>query len=189
MAELANRNQSARSVRNIIDYVEDDNFQNRNAEQLNTRLVYLEEQWARFANNNNYLIANPDDPDDVEIHQQLFEELEPLYLEVKAILKTRIQALQPVLGNVVQQPQVIPVQNPQPIVVQVQGAKHFDNTWGEFDGNLTQWQEFHDMFKTAVHDNEQITPAFKFQHLKKSLKGKAAAALGNWQLTDNNYIV
>lgn len=188
MAELANRNQSARSVRNIIDYIEDENFQNRNYEQLDTRLTYLQEQWAIFAVNNNHLIANPEDQDDIEIHQRLFNELEPLYLEAKAILKNRLQALQPVQENVVQQPPVNQVQNPQQIVVQVQGTKNVENTWGEFDGNLTNWQEFHDMFKTAVHDNEQITPAFKFQHLKKSLKGKAAEALGNWQLTDNNYL-
>lgn len=188
MAELAIRNQSARSVRNIIDYIEDDNFQNRNLEQLRIRLLYLEEQWALFANNNNHLIANPEDIDDIAIHQNVFNELEPLYLEAKAILNTRIQELQPVHQNIVQQPQINPVQNQQPIVVHVQGAKQIENTWGEFDGNLTHWQEFHDMFKAAVHDNEQITPAFKFQYLKKSLKGIAADALGNWQLTDNNYV-
>lgn len=32
-----------------------------------------------------------------------------------------------------------------------------------------------------------MSNAFKFQHLKQSLKSKAAAAIGEWQLTDNNY--
>lgn len=187
MADFAIRNQSARSIRDIIDYIEDDNFQNRNYEQLQTRLVHLQEQWVAFANSNNQLIAHPEDDDDVQIHQNLYIELEPLYLEAKATLKNRLQELQQVHQNIVQQPQINPVQNQQPIAVQIQNNKSLEHTWGEFDGNLTHWQSFHDFFKAAVHDNEQLTPAYKFQYLKKSLKGKAAAALGDWQLTDNNY--
>lgn len=83
-------------------------------------------------------------------------------------------------------------QNPQQAQMN-QSAWHFsnfktiENTWGEFDGNLVQWQGFHDRFKAAVHDNEQLSGAFKFMYLQKSLKGKASRALGEWQLTDNNY--
>lgn len=65
--------------------------------------------------------------------------------------------------------------------------KAIENTWGEFDGTLIQWQGFHDRFKSAIHDNEQIPRAFKFQYLQKSLKGRAATALGEWQLSDENY--
>ncbi|XP_036340813.1 uncharacterized protein LOC118750197 [Rhagoletis pomonella] len=61
------------------------------------------------------------------------------------------------------------------------------NNWGEFDGSLTKWKGFHDRFKAAVHDNEQVAPAFKFAYLQKSLVGKAARTLGEWQLTDENY--
>lgn len=52
------------------------------------------------------------------------------------------------------------IQNQQQVVqppVQIQpiyvtcGSKQLENTWGYFDGNLSQWQGFHDRFKTAVH--------------------------------------
>ncbi|XP_055306812.1 uncharacterized protein LOC129571067 [Sitodiplosis mosellana] len=63
----------------------------------------------------------------------------------------------------------------------------FENNWGEFDGNVEKWQGFHDRFKSAVHDNELITPAFKIMHLLKSLKGKAKADLGEWPQTEAGY--
>lgn len=62
-----------------------------------------------------------------------------------------------------------------------------ENTWGKFDGNLSRWQGFRDAFKAAVHDDEIIKPIFKFQLLKSSLEGRAAAALGEWQVTEQNY--
>lgn len=71
-------------------------------------------------------------------------------------------------------------QNVQPPLWQFPSWKSLEKTWGDFDGTLIQWQGFHDRFKSAVHDNEQIPRAFKFQYLQNSLKGKAAAALGEW---------
>lgn len=65
--------------------------------------------------------------------------------------------------------------------------KAIENTWGDFDGTSTQWQGFHDRFKAAIHDNENLSGAYKFMYLRKSLKGKAIGALGEWQLTDSNY--
>lgn len=104
----------------------------------------------------------------------------------------------PPAPQTVQQPIVQQVQPPvmqqlqpqvqlQPIYIPYPNAGKIENTWGEFDGTLTQWQGFHDCFRVAVHENDQISNAFKFQHLKKSLKGKAAAAFGEWDHTDANY--
>ncbi|XP_055918290.1 uncharacterized protein LOC129950357 [Eupeodes corollae] len=61
------------------------------------------------------------------------------------------------------------------------------NTWGEFDGVITKWQGFGDRFLAAVHENKNISPAYKFAYLKGSLTGKAARTLGEWQLTESNY--
>lgn len=75
----------------------------------------------------------------------------------------------------------------QPIYISCPSAGQMDNTWGEFDGNLTKWQTFHDCFKAAVHDNKSISNVFKFQRLKSSLKGKAANIFNGWEHTDANY--
>lgn len=65
--------------------------------------------------------------------------------------------------------------------------RQIENTWGEFDGTWTHWQGFHDRFKAAVHDNEQIPSIFKFQHLMKSLKGQAKLDMGEWPQTEAAY--
>lgn len=74
-----------------------------------------------------------------------------------------------------------------PIVVSCGGNRQVENTWGEFDGTWTHWQGFHDRFKAAVHDNNQIPSIFKFQYLMKSLKGQAKADLGEWPQTEAGY--
>lgn len=83
-----------------------------------------------------------------------------------------------------QQPQVQPQIQLQPIYL---ACSNTENTWGEFDGNLTKWQTFHDCFKSAVHENKTISNVFKFQKLKASLKGKAAQIFNGWEHTDANY--
>lgn len=75
----------------------------------------------------------------------------------------------------------------QPIVVQWPGMSKIENTWGDFNGELTKWKGFHDRFKIAVHENSAIAKVFKFQHLRSSLKGWAANALGDWEQTEDNY--
>lgn len=80
-------------------------------------------------------------------------------------------------------------QQPIPIIFQYpQMPQHLENTWGEFDGTLSQWQGFYERFCASVHNDPNISNAYKFQKLRSSLKGKALAALGEWQLTDQNYV-
>lgn len=62
-----------------------------------------------------------------------------------------------------------------------------ENIWGEFDGNKEQWQSFHDSFKANVYDDPLLPPVRKFQILRAALKGKAAKALGQWQVCDRNF--
>ncbi|XP_049308602.1 uncharacterized protein LOC125777545 [Bactrocera dorsalis] len=79
----------------------------------------------------------------------------------------------------------------QPLAVQVNmpyQQHDLKNTWGNFDGTLTMWPGFRDRFSAAIHENRNVSPAFKFSYLKKSLVGGAAQTLGEWQLTDDNYI-
>lgn len=75
----------------------------------------------------------------------------------------------------------------QPIYISCGSKKSVENTWGHFDGDLTQWQSFYDGFKSAVHDDKDIPNSRKFQLLQSSLRGKAAQALAGWRLTDDNY--
>lgn len=160
-----------------------------------------------------------------EIHVQIYDEMEQIYLDTNVRLKHRIEELKirDVSGAGNNQEQILEtnpmfsreenfdgqiggrdgvinetgnVQNGtlppaqqaqmQPIILQCPSARQVENTWGEFNGDLSNWQTFHDGFNSTVHESN-MSNIFKFQHLKTSLKGRAAAAIGEWQLTNNNY--
>lgn len=204
MATLIARNQSVTSIRAIIDFVEDAQFNTRSAIQLLTRGEYLDHQWEIFVANNNQLRVEAADQNAEQPHADLFAEIEPLYLEAKSMINSRYQELEQIaqacaprqepvqqngaLSGQYYMPQMLQAA-PQQIVVKVQQPRtNVENTWGEFDGTLTKWRGFCDLFTDRVHNDNDIAPAYKFKLLRNSLKGSAAAALGDWEVTDDNYI-
>lgn len=214
MAEQAEKDTAERSIRNISEYSKDGQFNVQTEEQLINRRNHLSTAWNRFACNHVKLLQLTADQTAKNEFYRIYDEIETIYLETLDRLRTRISELQranaPAAeaaqnndtgqvngsgGRNDQVPPQQPVQNPiqqqlqqqlQPIILQLNNARSIENTWGEFSGDLTQWQGFHDRFKVTVHDSD-MSNAFKFQHLKQSLKGRAASAIGEWQLTDNNY--
>ena len=56
-----------------------------------------------------------------------------------------------------------------------------------FDGDYDHWCTFHDHFTTIVHDDPDIKPILKFQHLIGSLRGDAAALIAQYPVTEINY--
>jgi len=58
-----------------------------------------------------------------------------------------------------------------------------------FDGNVLRWQEFWDVFNTAVHQQTAISDVTKFSYLKGSLKGSAASVIYGISVTNDNYPV
>lgn len=186
MEELIARNQSRQSIKAVIDYIEDDQFNARNYVQLSNQLSHLIKQWGAFAENSNLLRIHANDDDEEKEHADIYMSIEQLYLESKSILEFRINELNAAEQQQQQQfiPQeYVPVPQPQPIVVRVEQPKRdIENTWGEFNGNLTKWRAFCDLFTDRVHNDDALAPAHKFRLLKSSLKGTAAAALGDWEL-------
>ena len=55
-----------------------------------------------------------------------------------------------------------------------------------FDGNVQQWPEFWDMFKTSV-DEQNLPKVSKFNYLKSVLKGTAATAISGLSIDNKNY--
>ncbi|CAK9797165.1 hypothetical protein ANTQUA_LOCUS1055 [Anthophora quadrimaculata] len=58
-----------------------------------------------------------------------------------------------------------------------------------FDGNLIEWQSFHDSFKSLVHDNEDLIGVQKFHLLKNSLRGEVTAVTASLNASESNYVV
>lgn len=188
MAELILRNQSRLSILAILDYIDDEEFLNRSAIQLNNRLSHLREQWEIFITNNTVLRTQAASLDEDADHAERYTSLEPLYLEAKSALEARITELYDQEPAHAQPQQQVPIQ-PQQFVIKVdQPKRDIENTWGDFNGNYLKWRGFCDLFTDRVHNDESLAPVQKFRLLRSSLKGAAAAALGEWELSDDNYI-
>ncbi|XP_055701775.1 uncharacterized protein LOC129801041 [Phlebotomus papatasi] len=56
-----------------------------------------------------------------------------------------------------------------------------------FTGNISDWQEFHDLFSSTIHTKAELTTSEKFQYLKSSLSGEPARLLKTLKVTDANY--
>lgn len=64
---------------------------------------------------------------------------------------------------------------------------NMQETWGTFNGDLLEWQDFRARFELGVHDRDDIPPAYKLALLRNALKGPAAQAAKGWILKPENY--
>ena len=60
-------------------------------------------------------------------------------------------------------------------------------TLPKFKGDVTNWITFWDSFKSAVHDNAQISSIDKFNYLNSLLEGAAARTIQGLTLSEDNY--
>lgn len=56
-----------------------------------------------------------------------------------------------------------------------------------FDGDLTQWETFKDLFNTLVDNGPKLSDTLKFYQLRSHLKGVAFDTIRGYQLTGTNY--
>ena len=55
----------------------------------------------------------------------------------------------------------------------------------KFDGNILKWQEFWDVYKSAVHEQE-LSEVTKFNYLKGLVRGAAATVISGISVTNDN---
>lgn len=209
-------NQQARAVRsinNIKTYLDDGTWEQETVVHLKTKISHLKASWDKYVNANAAIVPASDD--EKEQNDRDYDAIEADCMALDVRLQTCITELQNRAaaqdavdieddhsehdnddipngqgnrndhGN--QNDNGNRNELARPIYVNCSSNRHVENTWGEFDGDRLAWQGFHDRFKAAVHDNEQIANVFKFQHLMKSLKGQAKIDLGDWPQTENSY--
>lgn len=73
-------------------------------------------------------------------------------------------------------------------VSQVDVTGNIPNIWGKFDGDYSKWRSFRDRWIAAIHNNEKVTTIVKFQNLMSACTDAAKGALGEWDLTNENYL-
>lgn len=59
---------------------------------------------------------------------------------------------------------------------------------GNFNGNLTEWNSWKEVFLVLVHNSATIPAIMKFHQLRSHLKGPALETISGYQLTANNYL-
>lgn len=178
--------------------------------QLQSKREHLRNKWKIFQNNYTKELKHVRDPAVNRERNSQFELVESQYIAALLSINERIMQLeteqnieqsfeQEDNGNLNDEfePANVPLDLPvnqvpvaapahQSIVVKVQN-KQLENTWGDFDGSLIKWQGFHDRFCHAVHNDESMANSVKFQHLQRSLKGKALIAFGDWDGSNESY--
>lgn len=58
----------------------------------------------------------------------------------------------------------------------------------KFDGNSLQWQKFWDLFRSSIHERDDLSRATKFHYLVTQLTGKAEQLLTGFGHTDLEYL-
>lgn len=81
MASLAARDSSVRSIRNVLNYTQSDNFDQSSKEEVQTRCEYLQTSWQSFCERNDDLIQRARENDDADRHLEMFDEIEMVYLD------------------------------------------------------------------------------------------------------------
>ena len=57
----------------------------------------------------------------------------------------------------------------------------------KFNGKVHEWQEFWNSFRSAIHDNTQLSDVDKFCYLRGLIEGPAKATIAGFSLTADNY--
>lgn len=166
------------AIARAVEFADSDASQELTLDEAKVRLEALNTAWTRF--NKRHITMCKQERNNEEVLKALtdtMQQSESGYFRVSGMLKSKIREHQPAEAE----RQDAADANVRPIALQVKmpfQQHDLKNTWGLFDGTLTKWQGFHDRFVAAIHDREEIAPAYKFSYLKNSLTGRAQRTLG-----------
>lgn len=199
MATYARMVTSAQIIKTALDMVEQEDFEKIPLEQLKLKLASLAANWKMYQRSHGAYMARLTSDEEVNEQMEIYQSMDQQYWKARIALVERIRELKNQKEQVEYEEQehqtneyenfenglrAPEVSSMRQSFLQNQAMwknpsfRAIENTWGEFDGTLTQWQGFHDRFSATIHQNEQLSGAYKFMYLKNSLKGKALQALG-----------
>lgn len=174
-----------RAITRILEYAKSEALETASKENILLRADRLLQLWEKANSLFLQLVGEETEQGLSEVEGSMAE-MEECYFEAAEILRTKIAALsrsdQQTSNAGERQESQINVSLTLP--VQQHDIK---NTWGEFDGSLLKWIGFRDRFRSAIHENQEISTAYKYAYLRKSLTGKAARALGESNLNKDSY--
>lgn len=190
-AQPASRKFSAlvNKMKKQYEFIKSEQLDQQDFTRSTVRYDLFEKLWNEL-NDLHYESLDHLDEETAKKNEDIISELDDLYIEGLSLLRIHIDEKRPITnlnqdegassgsvdGNV-----------PRPLQVEVKlpVQQNIQNTWGHFSGDLTKWKGFRDRFVAAVHENNDIKPAFKYQHLRKSLSGSALGTVGSGSGTED----
>lgn len=179
---VAKRTIHAKSIKSAHAKLIDADINAMEIVALEDRLQMLEQEWADFRSEHGKVVEQALDPDD-DKHEKAYEEIPDIYLATRTKIRTGITKLKP---SILTSSEAAPVSKLQVEVSQKDALADIPNTWGTFNGDYLKWPSFRDRFM-PVHKKEGVLAIHKFQYLKAAVTGPAAQAMGNLEITEDNY--
>lgn len=173
VAKRANLLKTAELIREF-----DERFEASQEAEIPFRLERLDKLWEELENVDMELEALHDEDPAVAETRAKFQNL---YYRLKGSLSQKLPA--PAQANPpasVQNLQVLPASS---------GVRLPELKIPEFDGNPEDWSGFHDLFKSLIHDNYQLTNIQKLHYLRASLRGDAARIISSLSISAYSYTV
>lgn len=189
MADINRRTTQVNGIRAILEYTQGQNLPVATIERVEQYLENLDTIFAHFLATTDRLIAGNIPQNEFDEHERLRALVQQQHDDARVALIQRRNEIN--RAAVAAQPPPPPQAVQQP-AIHIDGidqllAQKIENSWGKFDGTIWKWPSFRDLFGAAIHNHPTLVGSQKFRHLKKSLTGPAAEALGNWLETDQNY--
>lgn len=204
MGDINRRQTNINAIREIKQFIDGANFAIATPERLQVMQSSMHRNFNSFLERHNNLIGMQNVTQaDINAHEVIRKEIEDLVNDMDEAMLVQINQLQQAnananiqanananaapIANAAPNANANPPANANPVDMRYLLTQRLENTWGTFDGTITKWPTFRDMFKSAVHDANQISNVYKFQLLTNSLRGQAAEAIQGWNLTNENY--
>lgn len=150
---------------------------------LETRLENLDSVWTSF-NINHEKIVMESEGEDLEAtdyyKNDLFEQVEDVYVDLKSKLKESITKLKRLVKATHESTQESSQSKP----LSVQLPKISIPT---FSGKYVEWTSFKDLFVSLIHNNTNLDDVQKLHYLKGHLEGEAEQLLRHIPITADNY--
>ncbi|XP_065082282.1 uncharacterized protein LOC135704726 [Ochlerotatus camptorhynchus] len=146
--------------------------------QVAIRIERLDELWEKFEDVQDEIEVIEDEQQEFSETRQQFQNH---YFELKAALVGKLPQRDP--APILRPSSSLPPA-PQTISVKLPELKI-----PEFRGNPEEWIEFHDLFKSVIHGNTQLSNVQKLHYLRSSLKGEASRLISSLSITSDNYLI
>ncbi|KAL0828965.1 hypothetical protein ABMA28_003856 [Loxostege sticticalis] len=146
---------------------------------LETRMENLDELWKEFVENDKKIRSTSKTQDqlaDEYFVEDLYSATDELYIDYKSSLKELISQQS---GLHTEKHQSSPSENVDVKLPRIQLPI--------FTGKYEEWQTFHDMFTSLIHNNNSLTGVQKLHYLKTNLQGDPSNLLQNYAITESNY--